>query len=620
MAARQRSGPRERCRVYLVRIALIGLLLAVPSRVLSGSGGPPGVVVAQKPAFEDLSAGLEAKTSLRSKSDLPRQLATECLRMGRQQDGLQALTRFVVEQYGTRSRILQREKVEILSRAADAAVLMQCLQGTRIRDNLPGWLLSSNSRMRMLANGLDQRDDGDQVVHIVETLYDHDPGGRDKFFNLIAAMAVVWDQPRAPMHRQMGSRPPNREADLKSRYDYFRDLYSSYSRKALYQSLNMQTLCFVVDTPAPLSELAWARDNVRGSVSGWKKKFFDIRYDKARLDRGTFSWPHGDYTLAAIREKGGICVDQAYYAALTARAHGIPAIYFHGPGRRGGHAWFAYMKSKSGWELEVGRYEYDKYATGHAVNPQTNESMTDHDIEYTCESSLNTRQYETAQGYARIASVLLESGQHASARECAGVARKLARRYELPWDIEAAALEHEGEIQAAAALLGEKAGFFSRYPDIATRAREKQAALLKRTGQDEKAEQVLRRQLRRVRSDRGDLAQQILLKKAEDALRAGDGSAARRSMEKLLEDQINEGQKLLPLMERYLQITSEGGQSHEAARFMKRYVRQLLAVYGGSAETRRTFLVFLLKAYENAGDESGVRSTRRDLERLARGS
>ncbi len=39
-----------------------------------------------------------------------------------------------------------------------------------------------------------------------------------------------------------------------------------------------------------------------------------------RLQARRYLWPHGDYELFSIGQKGGLCVDQAYFTAHTAKA------------------------------------------------------------------------------------------------------------------------------------------------------------------------------------------------------------------------------------------------------------------------------------------------------------
>ena len=565
--------------------------------------------------LDALGARLEADTDLTGKGELARLAVIEALKSGRGEDGIDILSRFVVREFKARSGVLWKKKIEILSGAADGAVCLALLPEQKIRPDITEWLFASRSRLGILAQTLCEEDDRGEVIRIIETLYDHDSGNRDTFFNLIVAMAVVWDQPRPRIHGQMGSTGIPYEAEITSRYDHFRDVYSTSRGRPLYTRLGVLPLCFAVDTPVPISELVWARKHVQGSLSGWKKHFSEIEYDKARIESGVYSWPHGPYTLASIRKHGGICVDQAYYAMMTARAHGLPAIYFRGAGRRGGHAWFAYLKGKTEWELDVGRYAYDRYATGHAVNPQTNKRMTDHDVAYTCDHALRLRQYNTAHSYVGIASILLAHGEYDHARACAQTSRGLAKRYELPWDVEADVSVQQGKPEMAVKLLEEKARFFSRYPDIATRTRQRQAGLLREMGREAEAARILERQLKRVDDERGDLAIDLVFKQVKEYIERGDTAGARRKLEDLLKDQKDEGQKLLPIIDRYLDITARTGQANEAARFLKRFIGNCVR-QAKAAKDKRNFLKFLLRAYENDGDEPRAARIRRDLGRI----
>ncbi|MBM4143419.1 MAG: transglutaminase family protein [Lentisphaerae bacterium] len=593
--------------------AVVPAAPAPPAAAPAAAGPPEGV--------DALLAALAGEADLEQKADLPRRLALACLQSGRRADGREALVRFVIGAYKAPSRLLRTRKLEIVAGGADAAALLgrlAPLDAAPPRAEVVAWLLGDGSRLRQLADVLHPDDDAASAVAILQQLYDHDPSGRETYFKLMLAMAVVWDQPRRPLHGQMGSSPPAFEAAIDQRYDFFRALYGTPSGRPRYEALDAATLRFVVDTPVPVAELEWARDHVSGSVSGWSEKFSDIVYDRKRFEDGVLTWPHGVYTLAAIREKGGICVDQAYYAALSARANGIPALFFSGVGRRGHHAWFAYLKGKSSWELDVGRYTYDKYATGNAVDPQTNRAMTDHDVEYACDASLNSCQYETANTYVRIAEILLGGGENEAARACAGEARLLARRYERPWDIEAAALERQKRLEEAVTLLDEKARFFANYPDMAIATRRRQAELLEKLGRSDDAAALLNREARRMRGERDDLAQDLVAQQADASLQAGDPETARKTMEKLLRDRIGEGQKVVGLIEQYLEMTLKSRQTAAAAEFMEGYTRQLINRYARSEDTRRIALQLLLRAYRNAGDERGIRKTEREIERIER--
>jgi len=121
--------------------------------------------------------------------------------------------------------------------------------------------------------------------------------------------------------------------------------------------------------------------------------------------------------------------------------------------------------------------------------------------------------------------------------------------------------------------------------------------------------------LKRVDDERGDLAIDLVFKQVEEHIERGDTAGARRKLEDLLKDQNQEGQKLLPIIDKYLDITARTGQANEAARFLKRFIGNCVR-QGSGANDKRNFLRFLLRAYENDGDERSAERIRRDLGRI----
>jgi len=384
-------------------------------------------------------AELAGAAAARAPADLPRRVVRDAFVSGRTGEATALLAAFVAEAFRRPGGVSDPALIERLARAADGALLLTLgdsrpVRGeggaafvqplrVRMREDVATWLFGSDERFALLADTLSPRDNAPAVWWNLAQLHDHDPAGRTEYFELMLALAVVWDQPRRPLHGQMGGSPLPFEPALTARYDYFKQLYASREARIPYARLNVDSLIFVVDTPVPLSELEWARKNVRGAAASWGQKFHAIKYNQLRVDQSVFDWPHGQYTLANIEARGGICVDQAYYAVLTARAWGIPAIFFAGPGRRGGHAWFAFLKGEDRWEMDVGRFEEDQYQTGFTVNPQTNERMTDHEIAYQCERALRRKSFERAQQLTRIAQILLAAGDAPNAIACARQAR-----------------------------------------------------------------------------------------------------------------------------------------------------------------------------------------------------
>lgn len=597
--------------------------------VRAASAGPPSAE-APPPAFQELARTPAARAA----DDLPRRAVREAFSGGRASEGAALLTNLVAEAFRAPGGVSEPALIARLARAADGAVLLTvgdsrpvrtssgeiALESLRVRlrEDVASWLFATDERLALLADTLSPRDDARAVWEILTQLHDHDPRGRDDWFELMLALAVVWDRPRPPMHGQMGKGRLPCEPQIAERYDYFKDLYASGASKISYRRLNVDTLIFVVDTPVPLTELQWARKNVKGAASAWGKKFHEIRYDHPRANQGVFQWPHGEYTLAGIEERGGICVDQAYFAVMTARAWGIPAIFFAGPGRRGGHAWLGYLKGEDRWEMDIGRYEEDQYQTGFAINPQTGEPMSDHELAYQCDRALRRPAFARAQQLTRIAQILLAAGDAPNAIRCAGQARGEVPLYVRPWEIEAAALLRVGDTNGCLELWNRQAEVFGRFPDVQTAVRERQAALLRQLGREDEAARLLASHARRVGSRRDDLARGVVAREAQRSAVAGEAAAAREQLEKMLREQRKEGAKVLPLLKQYIEIAHQSGEAQEAARFVENYIARLRREYGDSPQNEMIFRELLRQAYENAGDQRKLEALRRDAERAAR--
>lgn len=546
------------------------------------------------------------------------ELALEALVQKRLAEGLDTFVQVFTKALKSKNDVPTEGELPVLLRVSDAFLLLAYTQesasAVAFRRDATAWLLGSEGRLRTFLDTVSGQDNWPGMYRIIETLFDHDPAGRDDYRRLILALALVWDQPRPQPHPQMGGPGLPYQEVITERYDDFRDLFAAKRAGIPYARLSVAALTNVVDTPVPLSELRWVREHVRSG--NWDRKFFDVKFDEQRLRREAYQWPHGPYTLAAIKDEGGICVDQAYYAALCARAYGVPALLFFGEGRRGPHAWFGYMKGTEKWEMDVGRFAYDKYATGFAVNPQTNQPMSDHDLTFLCDRALHEDAFSAAARLGRLAFALRELGYLAAAAQTARRSIDLAPLYELPWFVQEQILEDAQDWRGLAQWLARKAEAYRRYPDFVARINARQAEVLRRLGDDAAAEELLRRNVRKVGQERDDLARALVSEQARAAYDKGDYEEARRQMEALLKDQKDEGQKLGELLDAYLELTKETRQTNEAARFLKRYLGALENRHGGSARNRAVFLQVLLQAYENDGDTDEAAKVRRKLGRL----
>jgi len=99
------------------------------------------------------------------------------------------------------------------------------------------------------------------------------------------------------------------------------------------------------------------------------------------------------YTLANIRECGGVCAIQADFAARVGKSILMPAVYCTGDSaHRGGHAWWMFIRIDAAAAkgpikcslVSDGRIEgfrRDQFYTGTVKDPQTGVDMLDRDME-----------------------------------------------------------------------------------------------------------------------------------------------------------------------------------------------------------------------------------------------
>lgn len=221
------------------------------------------------------------------------------------------------------------------------------------------------------------------VFQVLDDLLKHNANATKDSPALVVALAVVYDQalpPTWPHHQVSRSDIPVQSQPWIGLLDYFLQRDEAGDLLHDLDDLEADRLKFLVDAPVDLKELEWARQNVKTSRSGFDGVYRSVRYLNERIKDQRYSWSGGPYTLANIEEVGGICVDQAYFAAMVGKAHGLPTLYFSGQGNDGGHAWVGYLRSKDRWETDVGRYATQNYVVGHAMDPQSWERISDHQL------------------------------------------------------------------------------------------------------------------------------------------------------------------------------------------------------------------------------------------------
>lgn len=497
------------------------------------------------------------------------------------------------------------EEVAVLSAAADCTRYLELTGPVLLRPETEQWFLGNPGRLHLLVNSVLPSDNLKRCFQGLEKLMAHDPAGRDDWLKLMLALSAVWDTPRRPpVHYQIGEAQLPYKPDLTARYDWFRRLYESGAAKIPYDALTVRDLLFVVATPVPLSELQWALDNERGELSEWGNKFHDIVYDTSRLNSGGYVWPYESYTLAAIREKGGICVDQTYYAVVTARAFGIPAFYIHAVGKSSAHAWFSYMTEPGRWALDVGRYESEEYTTGWAMNPQTNEQISDHELTLISERAEDPQRMRESDVWMAVA--LSITNDPVNSRAAAELARRADPLNRAAWEFEIDALIAEKDDRGLLRLFEDLEDAFASHPDVIVEAAQKISPVLEASGRADEAGRLQRHLARKVDDERDDLARFMGIDEIEALVEEGDVKRARRKMEDVLEEHLEDGNKAVPLIRFYLEMTGNTDQGDDAADFLEEYIGELFDTFAFDIARRELLLKLLLQAYEQAGDDDGV--------------
>jgi len=231
--------------------------------------------------------------------------------------------------------------------------------------------------------------------------------------------------------------------------------------------------------------LEWAAKNVRARRNHFDRAFSAVDYDERRAQRGIFEWPRekGRYLLANIELWGGICVDQAYFAAIAGKAKGIPTLFFAGQGTDGGHAWFGYLRGTDGkWELDAGRYLNQNYVVGRALDPQTWLPVSDHELLYLSGKAMRSPGHDAALGDLAMAELFARRGDTRQQLAATASALHHAPMHVAAWDARERALEAAGDQDGLRALYADGIGKFKNVDDLQVRYQARLAELGRASG------------------------------------------------------------------------------------------------------------------------------------------
>jgi len=249
---------------------------------------------------------------------------------------------------------------------------------------------------------------------VLDALRQADAGDRlEAFSNLAAALCVVYDEGQLKRHvneNLTSSEPPT------VLYEYF-TRYEGRMRFGM-RDVPAELLIWVVDSTATAREMEWALLKYQGTTQVGNL-FFKIDYDYDYLKRGkTKKVSVNGFNLPNLLEYGGVCADQAYFAAAVGKCIGVPTATAWAQSATAGHVWVGFFQAKARdgvWNFNSGRYQDYKDIKGEVINPQSRKTVPDAYVSLTAEMIGISREYrQTAQAYidaARRVIELMDSGK-----------------------------------------------------------------------------------------------------------------------------------------------------------------------------------------------------------------
>jgi tetratricopeptide (TPR) repeat protein len=442
-------------------------------------------------------------------------------------------------------------------------------------------LLSDSSLSRMFFATLFAQDDAPRVLANIRSIREAHPQKWREYISLAIAIAVVNDvqvPSTWPHHQVQTALVPISILPVEEQFS--RWVSANEERQLLLdpRKLSPSQLKFVVDAFVTDDELAWARKNVRLSRTRFDQAYFQVAYHYDRLKAQEYDWNSGPYTLKEIRKKGGICVDQAYYASIAGKANGLPTLFFTGQGRDGGHAWFGYMRSDDRWEIDCGRYSQQNYAIGEALDPQTWQPISDHEMELLAARFRDKPEFAASENMLAVAEILEKAGETQPADRALQKAIELCPKNSSAWEARGAFLKRTG-VSAQERILFHKqaATQFSTQADLRVLHQQQLSAIYQEQGDSSSSQKIERQILLQNRHKRSDLSVNIAAKQLDTHLEAGNIQAAEILFRKQIQSlgETGGGNFFYDVATPYINLLIKNGDKSDARRTIDLVRRKL---------------------------------------------
>ena len=352
------------------------------------------------------------------------------------------------------------------------------------------WLDANPEAKETLFTAIDPTaEDPAKVLLVFRDLWKADPDAVAKNDELAVAVAVVWDDPKAVYDyrgHQVRTKSvlPDGVMDVGAADNFKYVLDRAAKLKGPQLQLPWEFLVHVVNHRTPADERDWAAANYLKRRSGIGAVYKDIVYDTEMLRTRSQVCKLNDqpYTLASIREHGGVCAMQADFAARVGKSLLVPAEYVGGEANSGGlHAWVMWAEVKAvsrdavSFTLEsYGRYNNDQYYVGTLLDPQTGRPTTDRELERRLTAVGGAPHSSRHADLLMRAFPIVRDAQSFTTKQQLIYLTKVLGVYPMngaAW-VELAALHRDGKLtdaQEAARLVDRAFTVFAKFPDFSWR-------------------------------------------------------------------------------------------------------------------------------------------------------
>jgi hypothetical protein len=233
--------------------------------------------------------------------------------------------------------------------------------------------------MESVAWTLRPEDDIPAAMDLLDRLVRERGGKVDDFANLAAAVCAVYDHPPVKTAYKGAQKFVSLNVpDPLVVFDYF---CANHEKMVLdIKTMPPELLLYIVDMNEPKDDWAWALDKYKGDRQ-IGRHYEDVHYDKAMLHPGHVKkWAEEGWSLQNILKGGGVCEDQAYFAAGIAKANGVPACWVTAVGGQAAHAWVGFLQvtgRNAEWNFNYGRFGEYNNLRGRVTDPQTGSDTAD---------------------------------------------------------------------------------------------------------------------------------------------------------------------------------------------------------------------------------------------------